>query len=237
MFPRNNSNKKPIKLGTTTNKMKNMGAFIDNELKMLKNMKQRNNNITDNKPKMNDKNKSSTIEVNNAIAESQNCLKNSMSNKGFNSQKTIDDTMRMSQTKFEGFSNITKFTESNNVSQIIDKNESRRTRRPPSTASNKGEPFVIKFPQDQIQNKQTKDILKNLNKGMENEIKFRNNNAIENITGLKASNEKKDNNNKKPYIESYNKIADKPKNIFGDEEIEEDYGDFENVDAEKEKKK
>ena len=224
MFPRNNNtNKKPIKLGTNTNKMKNMGAFIDNELKMLKNMKQRNNNnpptinaqnLNVNQPKTNDMNKSSTIGVNNAMAESQMGLKNSLSNKGFNPQKTIDDTMRVSQTKFEGFTNATKFTDTNNnTSSIIDKNESRRTRRPPSTASNKSEPFVIKFPQDQIQNKQTKDILKNLNKGMENDFNFRNNNAIENITGLKASNEKKENNNKKSYIESYNKIADAPKKI------------------------
>ena len=251
MFPRNNANKKPIKLGTNSNKMKSMGAFIDNELKLLKNMKQRNNNnptslntqnmnlninLTDKtKPNPNVSN-NPPIVVNNSMAESQNFLKNSMSNKGFNPQKTLDDNMRTSQTKFEGFNNATKFTDSNtNLSQILDKSESRRTRRPPSTVSNKSEPFVIKFPQEQIQNKKTKDILKNLNKGIETDFNYRNNNIIENISGLKASNEKKDNSNKKNYIESYNKIADAPKNIFGDEEIEEDYGDFENVEAEKEK--
>ena len=247
MFPRKNSNnKKPIKLGGNPNKMKDMNAFIDNELKLLQNFKRRNNNPTslnsqnlnlnENKTKPISSNNTPII-VNNSMAESQNILKNSMSNKGFNpNQKTIEDTMRVSQSKFEGFTNVTKFTESNtNTSQIIDKNESRRTRRPPSTSSNKSEPFVIKFPQEQIQNKKNKDILKNLNKNLENDINFRNNNLIENISGLKVSNLKKE-ENKKPYIESYNKIADAPKNIFGDEEIEEDYGDFENVEAEKEKK-
>ena len=66
------------------------------------------------------------------MAESQNFIKNTMANKGLNNtaQKTIDDNMRTSQTKFEGFSNVTKFTETNttNTSQLIDKNESRRTR-------------------------------------------------------------------------------------------------------------
>ena len=253
MFPRNNSNKKPIKIGSNQNKMKDMGAFIDNELKLLQSFKRRKNNptslntqnlnlnmnIAENKPISSN---NTPIVVNNSMAESQNVLKNSMSNKGFNpsnpSQKTIDDSMRVSQTKFEGFSNITKFTESNtnNTSQLIDKNESRRARRPPSNASNKSEPFVIKFPQEQIQNRKNKDILKNLNKNIENDINYRNNNMIENISGLKASNLKKE-ENKKPYIASYNKIADSPKNIFGDEEIEEDYGDFENVEQEKEVKK
>ena len=249
MFPRNNSNKKPIKIGSKENKMKDMGAFIDNELKLLQSFKRRKNNptslntqnlnlninIAENKPISSN---NTPIVVNNSMAESQNILKNSMSNKGFNpSQRTIDETMRVSQTKFEGFSNVTKFTESNtnNTSQLIDKNESRRARRPPSNASNKSEPFVIKFPQEQIQNKKNKDILKNLNKNVENDINYRNNNLIENISGLKPSNLKKE-ENKKPYIESYNKIADAPKNIFGDEEIEEDYGDFENVEQEKEKK-
>jgi hypothetical protein len=178
------------------------------------------------------------IVVNNVMTETQNMLKNSLSNKGLNpSQINVEDNMRVSQTKFGGFQNVTKFTESNtSTSLIIDKNESRRTRRPPSTSSTKAEPFVIKFPQEQIQKKKNTEILKNLNKGMANDINNKNNNVIENITGLKASNEKKD-NNKKPYIESYNKIAEPPKNIFGDEEIEEDYGDFENMDADKDKEK
>jgi len=55
---------------------------------------------------------------------------------------------------------------------------------------------------------------------------------------LKPENKIKDEQkNKKPYIESYNKIEDQPKNIFGDEEIEEDYGDFENVDENKNENK
>ena len=179
------------------------------------------------------------IIVNNNYSESQNNLKNTMSNKGFNpSLKTIEDNMRTSQTKFEGFTNATKFTDTTNTnsSQIIDKNESRRTRRPPSTSSNKSEPFVIKFPQEQVKNKKTKDILKNLNKEKENDFNFRNNNIIENISGSKPSNEKKDDIKKKSYIESYNKISEPPKNIFGDEEIEEEYGDFENIEGEKDKK-
>ena len=249
MFPSKNTSKKPVKIGQT----KDMGAFIENELKLYQSMKRRNrpnNNTTPINPNLNinlTENKSRPISthntpivVNNSIAESQNILKNSMSNKGFNpSQKTLEDNMRLSQTKFEGFTKATKFTDTNtNSSQFIDKNESRRARRPPSTSSNKTEPFVIKFPQEQVQKKKTKDILKNLNKGMEkNDYNYRNNNIIENISGLKPSNEKKEDNNKKPYIESYNKIADEPKNIFGDEEIEEDYGDFENVEGEKEKEK
>ena len=172
MFPRNNLNKKPIKIGSNPNKMKDMGAFIDNELKLLQSFKRWKNNPTSLNTQnlnlnVNVENKpisaiGTPIVVNNSMAESQNILKNSMSNKGFNpSLKTIDDTMRVSQTKFEGFSNVTKFTESNtnNTSQLIDKSESRRTRRPPSNASNKSEPFVIKFPQEQLQNKKNKDIL------------------------------------------------------------------------------
>ena len=230
MFPRNKSNKKS-KLNSNTNKINDMNAFIENEMKLFN--RRKNNPTTINTKNV--KFETKPIVVDNSMAESQNNFKNSMSNMGFNpSQKTLEDNMGVSQTKFEGFQNVTKFTESNtSISMIIDKNESRRTRRPPSTSSNKAEPFVIKFPQEQIQNNKNKDILKNLNKGMD-KIDF-NNKVIDNITGLKASNEKKD--NKKPmYIESYNKIADQPKNIFGDEEIEEDYGDFENVDAEKEKK-
>ena len=235
--------------------MKDMNAFLENELKLLDKMKtksRRNNPTTLNNPNLNlniniSENKSRPISsnnnpiiVNNSMAESQNFIKNTMANKGLNNtaQKTIDDNMRTSQTKFEGFSNVTKFTETNttNTSQLIDKNESRRTRRPPSSSSNKTEPFVIKFPQEQIQNKKAKDILKNLNKERDIDINFRNNNIIENISGLKPSNEKKEEIKKPTYIESYNKIGDAPKNIFGDEEIEEDYGDFENVEGEKDKK-
>ena len=54
---------------------------------------------------------------------------------------------------------------------------------------------------------------------------------------MKLENKIKEEPNKKPYIESYNKIEGKPKNIFGDEEIEEDYGDFENVDENKNENK
>jgi hypothetical protein len=251
MFPRSNASKKPIKLGVSPNKPTDMNAFIENELKLYQSMKRRNHNpaglnsknlnlninLTENKTNPISSN-NPPITVNNNMVESRTNLKNTMSSKGFNpSQKAIEDNMRTSQTKFEGFSNATKFTDSNtNNSSIIDKNESRRARRPPSSSSNKGEPFIIKFPQEQIQNKKTKDILKSLNKPKDNDYNFRNNNIIENISGLKASNERKDTGNKKSYIESYNKIADEPKNIFGDEEIEEDYGDFENVDNEKEKK-
>ena len=246
---RRNQNKNPIKLGGG-GKLNDMNAFIENELKNMKNMKQKNNptslnsknfnfnlSLSDNKAK-NTSSGANPISVNNNMTESQNTLKYSMQNKGFTpTQKTMEDNMRSSQTKFEGFTNATKFTETNtNSSQIIDKNESRRTRRPPSTSSNKSEPFIIKFPQEQIQNKKTKDILKGLNKPMESDLNFRNNNLLENISGLKASNAKKDDGKKKPYVESYNKIGQEPKNIFGDEEIEEDYGDFENMDGDKDKK-
>ena len=240
MLPRNKSNKKPVKLGTNSKNLNDMNAFIENELKMFSRRKNNPTPLNPSNLNINTKPLSSNntpIVVNNNIAESQSNLKISMSNKGFNpSLKTIDDTMRISQTKFEGFQNVTKFTETNtNTSAIIDKSESRRTRRPPSNASNKTEPFVIKFPQEQIKNNKTHDILKNLNKGMNNDVNFKSNNALENISGLKASNEKKE--PKKPYIESYNKIAETPKkNIFGDEEIEEDYGDFENMDEGKDKK-
>ena len=243
MYPRKNSSKKPVKVGSNTNKINDMNAFIENEMKLFNRRKNNPTAINNRNMNMGEGSKplssnNNPIVVNNVMSESQNILKNSLSNKGLNPiQKTVEDNMRISQTKFGGFQNVTKFTESNtNTSLIIDKNESRRTRRPPSTSSNKAEPFVIKFPQEQIQKKKNTEILKNLNKGLANDFNNKNNNVIENITGLKASNEKKD-NNKKPYIESYNKIADQPKNIFGDEEIEEDYGDFENVDANKENEK
>ena len=71
-----------------------------------------------------------------------------------------------------------------------------------------------------------------MNKDKDFEINFKNN-----IIGLKLENKIKEEPNKKPYIESYNKIEGKPKNIFSDEEIEEDYGDFENVDENKNENK
>ena len=92
--------------------------------------------------------------------------------------------------------------------------------------------FVIKFPQKQTSKNKNKEILKHLNKDKDFEINFKNN-----IIGLKLENKIKEEPNKKPYIESYNKIEGKPKNIFGDEEIEEDYGDFENVDENKNENK
>ena len=73
--------------------------------------------------------------------------------------------------------------------------------------------------------------MKYLNKEKEIDINFKNNNIMGNITGLKPENKIKE--VKKPYIESYNKIESKTNNIFGDDEIEEDYGDFENVDENK----
>ena len=92
--------------------------------------------------------------------------------------------------------------------------------------------FVIKFPQKQTSRNKNKEILKHLNKDKDFEINFKNN-----IIGLKLENKIKEEPNKKPYIESYNKIEGKPKNIFSDEEIEEDYGDFENVDENKNENK
>ena len=175
MNPRNKSNKK-VKFTSNTNKINDMNAFIENEMKLFN--RRKNNPTTGNTKNANHGN--NPIVVNNTMAESQNNFKNSMSNMGFNpSQKSLEDNMGKSQTKFEGFQNVTKFTESNtNTSLIIDKNESRRARRPPSTSSNKAEPFVIKFPQEQKQNSKNKDILKNLTKN-------KNNKVIENITGLK----------------------------------------------------
>ena len=157
-----------------------------------------------------------------------------MNKNGFSApNKPIEEQMRTSQSKFEGFSNVTKFTDNPNTSVLIDKKESRRARRPPSSSSNKSEPFIIKFPQEQTSKNKNKELLKHLNKDKEVEVNFKNN-----ITGLKPENKIKDEQkNKKPYIESYNKIEDQPKNIFGDEEIEEDYGDFENVDENKNENK
>ena len=215
MFPRKSPNKKPIKLGPGSKKLNEMNAFIDTELKSLMNRRQQVTSL--NNP----------ININNSMAESQNNLKNVMNKNGFGAQnKPIEEQMRTSQSKFEGFSNVTKFTDNPNTSVLIDKKESRRARRPPSSSSNKSEPFIIKFPQEQTSKNKNKELLKHLNKDKEVEVNFKNN-----ITGLKPENKIKDEQkNKKPYIESYNKIEGKPKNIFSDEEIEEDYGDFENVD-------
>ena len=216
MLPRKGPIKNPIKLGSGSKKMNDMNAFIDSELKILQNMNRRQHPTSLINP----------ININNSMAESQNNLKSAMTKNTFGAPtKQVEDQMRTSQSKFEGFSNVTKFTDNSSNSGIIDKKDSRRTRRPPSTSSNKSEPFVIKFPQEQIKKNQNKEIMKHLNKGKEMDLNFKNN-----ITGLKPANRiNEDNNTKKPYIESYNKIGDKPKNIFGDEEIEEDYGDFENV--------
>ena len=222
MFPRKSPNKKPIKLGPGSKKLNEMNAFIDTELKSLMNRRQQVTSL--NNP----------ININNSMAESQNNLKNVMNKNGFGAQnKPIEEQMRTSQSKFEGFSNVTKFTDNPNTSVLIDKKESRRARRPPSSSSNKSEPFIIKFPQEQTSKNKNKELLKHLNKDKEVEVNFKNN-----ITGLKPENKIKDEQkNKKPYIESYNKIEDQPKNIFGDEEIEEDYGDFENVDENKNENK
>ena len=224
MLPRKGPIKNPIKLGSGSKKMNDMNAFIDSELKILQNMNRRQHPTSLINP----------ININNSMAESQNNLKSAMTKNTFGAPtKQVEDQMRTSQSKFEGFSNVTKFTDNSSNSGIIDKKDSRRTRRPPSTSSNKSEPFVIKFPQEQIKKNQNKEIMKHLNKGKEMDLNFKNN-----ITGLKPANRiNEDNNTKKPYIESYNKIGDKPKNIFGDEEIEEDYGDFENVEENKNENK
>jgi hypothetical protein len=227
MFPRKSPTKNPIKLGTNTKKLNDMNAFIDNELKILQSMNRRQH----------PKSLINPININNTMAESQNNLKNVMAKTTFGvpgvPTKPVEDQMRTSQSKFEGFSNVTKFTDNSNTSTIIDKKDSRRTRRPPSTSSNKSEPFVIKFPTELGTKNKNKEILKHLNKEKEIDINFKNNNIMGNITGLKAENKVKEKEEKKPYIESFNKIGEKPKNIFGDEEIEEDYGDFENVDENK----
>ena len=222
MFPKKSPNKKPIKLNVNSKKMNDMNAFIDNELKIMQSFNRRQHPNSLNNP----------ININNSLAESQNNLKNVMNKTSFGNQNkttaTAEDQMRTSQSKFEGFSNVTKFTDNPGSTGMFDKKESRRTRRPPSTSSNKSEPFVIKFPTEQAKNN-NKEILKNLNKDKEIPLNFKTN-----ITGLKPTNKiNEDTKKKKPYIESYNKIEEKAKNIFGDEEIEEDYGDFENVDENK----
>ena len=97
MFPTSNSNKKPVKIGLNQNKNTDMGAFIENELKLYQSMKRRNHNPTalnsknlnlninlsesKNKPMVSN---NPPIVVNNNYSESQNNLKNTMSNKGFN---------------------------------------------------------------------------------------------------------------------------------------------------------
>ena len=228
MFPRKSPQKKPVKIDLNTKKMNDMNAFIDNELKILQSMNRRQHPNSLINP----------ININNNMVDSKNNLKTAMAKTSFTSQNTQpkppEDQMRMSQSKFEGFSKVTKFTDNPNTSQIIDKKDSRRTRRPPSSSSTKSEPFVIKFPQEQGNKNKNDEILKRLNKDKEIEINFNNKNVMGNITGLKPENKiNEDKNTKKNYIESYNKIEDKPKNIFGDEEIEEDYGDFENVEENK----
>ena len=226
MFPKSDINKKPIKLGLNTKKMNDMNAFIDTELKILQNMKRRQHPTSLINP----------ININNTMAESQNNLKSAMTKTTFGTpSKPVEEQMRTSQSKFEGFSNVTKFTDNSSTSTLIDKKDSRRTRRPPSTNSNKSEPFIIKFPQEQGTKNKNKEILKHLNKEKEIDINFKNNNIMGNITGLKPENKIKE--EKKPYIESYNKIESKTKNIFGDDEIEEDYGDFENVEENKNENK
>ena len=228
MFPRKSPQKKPVKIGLNTKKMNDMNAFIDNELKILQSMNRRQHPNSLINP----------ININNNMVDSKNNLKTAMAKTSFTSQNTQpkppEDPMRTSQSKFEGFSKVTKFTDNPNTSLIIDKKDSRRTRRPPSSSSTKSEPFVIKFPQEQGNKNKNDEILKRLNKDKEIEINFNNKNVMGNITGLKPENKiNEDKNTKKNYIESYNKIEDKPKNIFGDEEIEEDYGDFENVEENK----
>ena len=130
MFPRKSPNKKPIKLGPGSKKLNEMNAFIDTELKSLMNRRQQVTSL--NNP----------ININNSMAESQNNLKNVMNKNGFGAQnKPIEEQMRTSQSKFEGFSNVTKFTDNPSTSVLIDKKESRRARRPPSSYSNKSEPI------------------------------------------------------------------------------------------------
>ena len=220
MFPKKSPAKKPIKLNSNSKKMNDMNAFIDNELKIMQSLNRRQHPTSLINP----------ININNSMAESQNNLKNVMNKTSFGTQNktAVEDPMRTSQSKFEGFSNVTKFTDNPSSTGIFDQKESRRTRRPPSTSSNKSEPFVIKFPAEQNKNN-NKEILKHLNKDKEIPMNFKSN-----ITGLKPENKiNEEKKKKKPYIESYNKIEDKAKNLFGDEEIEEDYGDFENVDENK----
>ena len=222
MFPRKGQEKNPIKFNSNSKKMNEMNAFIDSELKIMQSMKRRQHPTSLINP----------ININNAMAESQSNLKSAMTKTTFSTaNKPIEEQMRTSQSKFEGFTNVTKFTDNTSTSGMIDKKDSRRTRRPPSSQLNKSEPFVIKFPQEQGTKNKNNEILKYLNKDKEIDINFKNKNIMGNITGLKPENKIKE--EKKPYIESYNKIETKTKNIFGDDEIEEDYGDFENVDENK----
>ena len=221
--------RKPIKLGAaglSSPNMNDMDAFINNEMKALnkKNQNQSPNpKVLDRRPIMlNYQHKN----PNNPLRDSKDLMK-PKSNKSFGNQK-IDENMGVSQTKFEGFSNATKFSETNTSNMFKEEPLPVETKSRVPTATNKPENFVIKFPQEQAQKEKTKEILKKL----KNDSFI--NNAIENVKGLKPENEKKDFGQKKgAYIESYNKIESKPKNIFGDEEIEEDYNDFENVEDKK----
>ena len=154
MFPRKGQEKNPIKFNSNSKKMNDMNAFIDSELKIMQSMKRRQHPTSLINP----------ININNAMAESQSNLKSAMSKTTFSTTtKPVEEQMRTSQSKFEGFTNVTKFTDNTSTSGMIDKKDSRRTRRPPSSQLNKSEPFVIKFPQEQGTKNKNNEILKYLN--------------------------------------------------------------------------
>ena len=113
MFPKKSPAKKPIKLNSNSKKMNDMNAFIDNELKIMQSLNRRQHPTSLINP----------ININNSMAESQNNLKNVMNKTSFGTQNktAVEDPMRTSQSKFEGFSNVTKFTDNQAVQEYLTK--------------------------------------------------------------------------------------------------------------------
>jgi len=230
---------KPVTVKQKDSKMAGMENFINDELKILQNMK---------KKKINPMVKQSQPVIRNQNDEIvKNELKESYSNAKLNKNildKKFEENMNTTGSKFDGFKNSTKFNETT----ISDKDntpfkmQNDKLNQKRISSATKPENFVIKFPTNQITNEKTKEILENLNK--ESKINQKAEFDIKDIPKgkmiYKNVNETNDLKNKKKYEGKLNKIDNNVKKIENkknkkeevnkknniEEYVEDEYNDF-----------
>ena len=235
----NTKKNKPVTLKQKDTKMAGMENFINDELKILQNMK---------KKKINPIVKQSQPVIRNQNDEIvKNELKESYSNAKLNKNildKKFEENMNTTGSKFDGFKNSTKFNETT----ISDKDntpfkmQNDKLNQKRISSATKPENFVIKFPTNQITNEKTKEILENLNK--ESKINQKAEFDIKDIPKgkmiYKNVNETNDLKNKKKYEGKLNKIDNNVKKIENkknkkeevnkknniEEYVEDEYNDF-----------
>jgi hypothetical protein len=244
MFPNkktklNTKKNKPVTIKQKDANMAGMENFINDELKILQNMK---------KKKINPIVKQSQPVIRNQNDEIvKNELKESYSNAKLNKNlldKKLEENMNTTGTKFDGFKNSTKFNETsvsdkdNSPFKMQTENKSRSR----ISSATKPENFVIKFPTNQITNEKTKEILEILNKESKINQKAEfalkeipkgnliyqnidNNNDLKNKKKYEGKLNKIENNFKKPETKNNKKEEINKKNNV-EEYVEDEYNDF-----------